>query len=487
MMTDPSSSEHAKNHVQSLISENGLVHTNMAMQSVRKRDIMTALWTSFCQGIANPISTLWPNTSSSSPFNYVNPQKDTMNMNMDDNNPQSSMIYLVDIRWLKPYHEIHTLILEHKVTQMLESNVFQTPLIVDANTGTILDGHYRYHMAQVLQLSVLPVILIQYLTDPYIVMQEKMRKNEVLEMASSEKVCSSMVSKHRYDHRVPRIAISFDILRQRPMSTIRRYYPNNDSNENHDDLRPIFPKKWWTNVQSLTVQTLKRVFWNRITQWTWRLTSGTSTLDVVHRPIRVRTLDGFRAIRDRDPSSAFCRQRPVTLDDLLTKDPTFFAARISDPTSYFYKYRLEAERSIAVQRQSVVLLPIDSLHEHEEVVSWERVEGLKRATLKWNAYVEPLLVDRNSGAILDGHHRYNVGKVLQLKRIPAVLVDYLEDDSITVEVWPDCGRDQLSKEEVISMSLSAHVFPPKTSRHVFSDSLPPISIPLERLRLEHDE
>ena len=70
---------------------------------------------------------------------------------------------------------------------------------------------------------------------------------------------------------------------------------------------------------------------------------------------------------------------------------------------------------------------------------------------------------------------------MELKCLPCVLVDYLDDDEVSLSVWPNCGRESLSKEEVIEAALSGNLLGPKTSRHMLSDHLPPISIPLERL------
>jgi hypothetical protein len=130
--------------------------------------------------------------------------------------------------------------------------------------------------------------------------------------------------------------------------------------------------------------------------------------------------------------------------------------------------------------QVVELVDINWLKTHEEVLI-DRVGNLKQAIQEWNEYRMPLLVDCNTGAILDGHHRYHVGRELGLSRLPVVLVDYLEDDTIDVDVWPECGIDCLCKEEVIQMSLSDEVFPPKTSRHDFVSEMSPISIPLSKL------
>ena len=128
----------------------------------------------------------------------------------------------------------------------------------------------------------------------------------------------------------------------------------------------------------------------------------------------------------------------------------------------------------------VELVPIEALLPHEKVEE-HRVDNLKKMTLRWRAYTKPLLVDRKTGTILDGHHRTKVAQRMELKCLPCVLVDYLDDDEVSLSVWPNCGRESLSKEEVIEAALSGNLLGPKTSRHMLSDHLPPISIPLERL------
>lgn len=148
-------------------------------------------------------------------------------------------------------------------------------------------------------------------------------------------------------------------------------------------------------------------------------------------------------------------------------------------------HRTTVEEVEAIAKdQEVHLVDLPWLKPHEQVVSEHAVEELLKATIRWGAYVSPLLVDRVTGAILDGHHRYHVGKRLGLRRVPAVLVDYADDHSITVDVWDGCGKHSLTKDEVLQMSLSPNVFPPKTSKHSFSDSLPPIVVPLTTLQTE---
>lgn len=128
----------------------------------------------------------------------------------------------------------------------------------------------------------------------------------------------------------------------------------------------------------------------------------------------------------------------------------------------------------------VELIPLELLLPHEEIIP-DKVIQLEKMTIRWNAYVLPLVVDKITGTILDGHHRYNVAKNLDLQCLPCVLVDYLSDESIELDIWPKSGRKSLSKSEVIQAGISGTLLPPKTSRHRLPDHLPPISIPLSRL------
>jgi len=130
----------------------------------------------------------------------------------------------------------------------------------------------------------------------------------------------------------------------------------------------------------------------------------------------------------------------------------------------------------------VELVPMEVLRPHEQTIP-KKVDELEKMTHRWKAYVLPLVVDKNTGVILDGHHRYQVALRFNLLCLPCVLVDYTGDDSIELDVWPNSGRDSITKDEVIEAGLFEKLFPPKTSRHRLPDHLPPISMPLSRLSL----
>ena len=129
--------------------------------------------------------------------------------------------------------------------------------------------------------------------------------------------------------------------------------------------------------------------------------------------------------------------------------------------------------------EGVVLVETVSLRGHEEVIP----DNLETRTSKLlrKGFYKPIIVDRGSMVILDGHHKWTAAKSLGLARVPVILVDYLVDEGVLVDVWPDCGREWITKTEVLEMGVSGDVFPPKTSRHTLPFKIPSISIPLSDL------
>ena len=132
------------------------------------------------------------------------------------------------------------------------------------------------------------------------------------------------------------------------------------------------------------------------------------------------------------------------------------------------------------EADDVTLVNIEWLKPHEEIKIKNR-DKLLDMTKRWGGFTKPLLVDSQTGSILDGHHRYSVALSLELKRVPVILIDYLEDDEITVDVWPGCGLQSISKQDVINMCLSEELYPPKTSKHTIANHMPPIHVLLEDL------
>jgi hypothetical protein len=115
-----------------------------------------------------------------------------------------------------------------------------------------------------------------------------------------------------------------------------------------------------------------------------------------------------------------------------------------------------------------ILIPICKLkpHEHcltnhvETVIAWLKDE---------NTLLTPLLVDKKTHIILDGHHRYAALIKLGYSKAPIFLVEYEENDKIIVLSTRE--GITVTKQKVLHAGLSGNLMPCKTSRHFIAPGL----------------
>ena len=141
---------------------------------------------------------------------------------------------------------------------------------------------------------------------------------------------------------------------------------------------------------------------------------------------------------------------------------------------------LALEEVVVSEGRVVILAELKGLKEHEETIENNLKIRIKK--IKKRGFYKPIIADNQTNVILDGHHKWNAAKEFGLSKVPTIFVDYFNDSGVQVDVWPECGKDSITKEEVIEMGLSKNVFPPKTSKHSFDFEIPSLSIPLEKLR-----
>ncbi len=87
---------------------------------------------------------------------------------------------------------------------------------------------------------------------------------------------------------------------------------------------------------------------------------------------------------------------------------------------------------MSVANITIQHIELEKLVPHEDVIRSRLLTTI--SNIKNTKAVHPIIVDRRSMVILDGHHRYYSAKALGLKRIPAVLLDY-KDERIKVGKW----------------------------------------------------
>ena len=101
----------------------------------------------------------------------------------------------------------------------------------------------------------------------------------------------------------------------------------------------------------------------------------------------------------------------------------------------------------------VVMVDVVWLKPHEQIKSKAR-DKLLDMTRRWGGFTKPVLVDSVTGSLLDGHHRLSVAQELGLSKIPAICLDYLSSEDITLELWPNTDFDSITKSMVIQMCES---------------------------------
>ncbi len=131
----------------------------------------------------------------------------------------------------------------------------------------------------------------------------------------------------------------------------------------------------------------------------------------------------------------------------------------------------------------VKLVKLEMLKEHEEIIPDHLIKMLLEFVSD-GVLKKPILVDKNTYIILDGHHRYHVIRYLGGRCIPALLIDY-NSDIVTVTAWRK--GEIVTKDMVIKAGLSGRKLPPKTSRHIVKIPIPDINMPLEAMGINCEE
>lgn len=122
-----------------------------------------------------------------------------------------------------------------------------------------------------------------------------------------------------------------------------------------------------------------------------------------------------------------------------------------------------------------LLIEPGALKPHEDVDA-DRVRALAEEIRAAGAFYPPVLIDRVTRVILDGHHRWHASTLLALVRLPCYGVDYRNDPAI--RVISRRSEIAITKDDVIAMGTGGRVYPYKTTRHVYDlpESLEPVPL-----------
>jgi len=117
--------------------------------------------------------------------------------------------------------------------------------------------------------------------------------------------------------------------------------------------------------------------------------------------------------------------------------------------------------------------------QQSEEVSQEAVEALSDNIRRGGFWTTVIPAEMASGWIMDGNHRLNAARYLELKYIPVVRLHY-DDPRVSVLRWDNDQPYPL--EQVNHEARRGALLPFKTTRHRFNPLLPDVNVALDILK-----
>jgi hypothetical protein len=105
---------------------------------------------------------------------------------------------------LKPHEQIRFSRVLLVFAKIVLTGRFITPLLIDLETKTILDGHHRCWVAKMLRLKRIPCYCVNYIEEQSIRVHSRrsnilVNKDDVLRIATSGKVFPYKTTRHEYE------------------------------------------------------------------------------------------------------------------------------------------------------------------------------------------------------------------------------------------------------------------------------------------------
>ncbi|MCF5702160.1 ParB N-terminal domain-containing protein [Pseudomonas syringae] len=125
----------------------------------------------------------------------------------------------------------------------------------------------------------------------------------------------------------------------------------------------------------------------------------------------------------------------------------------------------------------IALRPLCDVLQSEQVDP-ANVTLLRESIVRAGHWLEPIIVERSRGIVMDGNHRFTAALQLGLRRVPCIQLDYT-DPRVCVRHWQTGQAFEVAR--IFTTIARGEIFPYKTTRHAFDPALPLVAIPLERL------
>jgi hypothetical protein len=132
---------------------------------------------------------------------------------------------------------------------------------------------------------------------------------------------------------------------------------------------------------------------------------------------------------------------------------------------------------VKISSFEIIKFKIADIRPTEETAP-SRVEALTTDIAITGVWTHPLLVEATVCALMDGHHRLAVAKLLGLELVPAILLSY-DDPRVHLEAWSP--QHSVSPELIKQRALSGDLLPYKSTRHFVDVPTPQCRVQLSEL------
>lgn len=114
------------------------------------------------------------------------------------------------------------------------------------------------------------------------------------------------------------------------------------------------------------------------------------------------------------------------------------------------------------RQQNIKLISTITLKPHEHTDPKKIMKVKKNIIREGIKY--PIVADKKTNIILDGHHRHYIFKKLKIQNIPVYYVNY-QDKRIILDSW---NNKKLTKQDVINKASAGELYPIKTIRRMLN-------------------
>lgn len=122
----------------------------------------------------------------------------------------------------------------------------------------------------------------------------------------------------------------------------------------------------------------------------------------------------------------------------------------------------------------IELIDLNSILPNEEHDK-ELARRIAKSMLDTRRWIVPIVLEKNSLSVMDGHHRLAAARLIGLRLVPSLLLEYT-----VVHVVSSREGYVVTPDAIIERAVSHNLYPVKTTKHVFPFRIQNCNVPLKK-------